>query len=192
MRTVRLWLIGAAAAFAVVGATSNTLSAQAHAGAWGEIGLGGGALVMSCDGCAEEGTYGAPYGGIAGGFTVSQQLLVGGRISGWKRGSSDDAGIRFTGTARWYPSSTKSWFVVGDVGYVAFRGVRAGGATESGGGLTVGLGAGLDIALGASTAVTPVISVSYDAIGSTSLVGAPMRSGLNTLLVSVGLALTLF
>lgn len=164
----------------------------AKSGAWGEFNLSAGALVMSCNGCAEDGTYVVPTGGVAAGAVVSHQLLMGGRISGWKRGGSDDGAIRLAATARWYPSAGSSLFLVGDVGYVTFRGVRAGGATETGSGVTFGAGAGWDLPIGGNTALTPTFSVSYDAVGGTDLIGTQLRSGLGTLLIAAGLTLSVF
>ncbi len=132
------------------------LSAQTshrRQGFWFNVGLGYGSL--GCDNCGNR--EGAVSGALALGGSLSQKVLLGVGTNGW---SKQQSGITLTvGTVtaliRFYPSSTGGFFLLGGVGLGSVRASASGssGATETGGGVLLGLG--YDFRIGKNISLTP-------------------------------------
>jgi len=148
--------LAAAAVLALLALTPEAASAQAgHArqGFWFNGGLGYGSL--GCQDCS--GREGALSGGLALGGTLSQKLLLGVGTNGWTK--SENGATLTVGTltalARFYPSATGGFFLLGGLGIGSIHAEIAdfGSDTETGVGALVGLG--YDIRVGPNVSLTP-------------------------------------
>lgn len=122
------------------------------------IGFGFGGGSFGCEGCGDRETGGAGHLKLGG--AVSPQLLVGGESNAWTK---EEGGARLTqanlsAIAQFYPSATSGFFLKGGLGLSRLEVSGSGGgfsfsATESGLGLTAGLG--YDIRLGTNFSLVP-------------------------------------
>jgi hypothetical protein len=122
-------------------------------GFWFNIGIGVGSL--GCNECVDRVT--GPSGGIALGGAISRQFLLGAFSNGWVKtedGVTLTAGTLVVG-ARFYPSESSGFFLLGGVGIgrIDLAVAGFGSASENGAGALFGLG--WDIPLGRSTSLTP-------------------------------------
>jgi hypothetical protein len=131
-------------------ATQDTRSRK---GFWFSAGLGFGSL--GCQDCTgREGSY---SGGLALGGTLSQKVIIGVGTNGWYKsvnGVTLSAGT-LTALIRFYPSYTGGFFLLGGIGVGSIHTQVAGfgSATETGGGVLLGLG--YDIRVGNNVSLTP-------------------------------------
>ena len=151
----RLFLLFASIALVLVTPfAANAQNAQTREGFWFNLGLGVGSL--GCSDCGDERETGAT-GGLALGGTISKQWLVGGFSNGWTKtvdGVTITAGTLVLG-ARFYPSPTGGFFLVGGIGIgrldVEVPGFGSVGETGTG----ALLGLGYDVRLASNVSMTP-------------------------------------
>jgi hypothetical protein len=135
-----------------VGSLVNT-DLPSRRGFWFSGGLGYGSL--GCEDCG--GRESGLSGGIQLGGSVSQKLLLGGGTTGWTK---SDGGVTLTvatvvALARFYPSASSGFFLLGGLGLGSIR-LEVdgfGSDTETGGGALLGLG--WDIRVGDNVSLTP-------------------------------------
>lgn len=154
MRKAGLLLVGLGliGLFALPGDAVAQLG-QARDGFWFNLGLGYGSL--GCQDC--ETREGGVSGGIALGGTLSDKWLLGVATTGWTK---EEDGVQLTAgtltaTARFYPSATGGFFLLGGLGIgtidVAIEGF--GSESEIGAGALLGLG--YDIRVAPNVSLTP-------------------------------------
>jgi hypothetical protein len=129
---------------------------RSRKGFWFNGGLGYGAF--GCRGC--EGRVGDWSGGLALGWSLSQQVLLGVGANGWIMSENNgnlSAGI-LGAVIRLYPWATGRFFLLGGFGAGAVHGKRSGleGETQAGYGTLGGLG--YDILMGNSVSLTPFLN----------------------------------
>ncbi len=126
---------------------------QTRDGFWFNIGLGYGSL--GCENCDTR--TGGGSGGLAVGGAVNQKWSLGVGANGWTKsenGVTLSAGT-FTFLARFYPSATGGFFLLGGLGYgnVDLGLAGFGNYSQSGGGALLGLG--WDVRVGENLSITP-------------------------------------
>ncbi len=134
-------------------AASAQQHAQTREGFWFNGGLGYGSL--GCQDCGSR--EGSLSGGLAIGGTLSKKLLLGVGTNGWTK-SENGAQLTvgtLTALARFYPSATGGFFLLGGLGVGTIHASATGfqSATETGVGALIGLG--YDIRVGNNVSLTP-------------------------------------
>jgi hypothetical protein len=133
-------------------ATASAQRPQTRAGLWGNFGIGQGSY--GCEGC--DGRRGGDAATFAIGGTLSSKVLLGVGINAWaKKINGVDVTVgTVTALARFYPSATGGFFLVGGLGYGS-EDVKSGGLSYSESGAGAVLGMGLDLRVGRNLSVTP-------------------------------------
>jgi hypothetical protein len=147
------WVVVCALGSVSVAGIAQAQNAQARDGFWFSGGLGYGSL--GCDNCGSR--EGGISGGLSLGGTISPRFLVGVGTSGWTKSqqgatltvSEIDARVRF------YPQTRGGFFLTGGVGVGSVTGSVSGfgSATETGGGVILGMG--YDYRVARNTSITP-------------------------------------
>lgn len=109
---------------------------------------------------------GKPVFSLRLGGTPDEHLRLGGELSSWVNPYTDDEGFDITETlnavslvGQFYPIRTAGLFLKGGVGIGATAASVAGGNTTTETGFMVQYGAGYDIRLGRSLALTPTVEL---------------------------------
>ena len=127
-------------------------SSLTRAGFWFSAGLGFGTL--GCETCV--GRSNGASGGISGGGTISDRLLMGVGTTGWYR-TEDGVWLTastFDGRIRFYPSRTSGFFLNAGAGLGTVSiGTGSVSVTETGFGLMLGMG--WDLRVGRNVSLTP-------------------------------------
>jgi hypothetical protein len=148
-------------------------SAQTRKGFWFGAGGGyGGAAACKEDGCGERKNSGVAY--LQGGYTLNEQLLVGGEFGFWSKNYSSPTARDYqrvsmyslTGTATYYPRRTGGLFAKGGAGIALIDSQVKAVAVQPdlGKGLGLIVGGGYDIAVG-TVAITPAFNYWYGRLG---------------------------
>jgi hypothetical protein len=163
--------VTAAAAAVCTLALASPLAAQraaVHDGFWISAGLGGG-LAFGDETFDTDSKSGVAIALRLGG-TPSQQLLLGGELTGW--GAEEGSTYVFRGallfTALYYPSARGGFYLKGSAGFAGRTidreiplGGDSGTLTQETGGLGIGAGIGYDIQLGRNFFLTPAADFLY-------------------------------
>jgi hypothetical protein len=161
---------------AAVQTPDDTLARRAkfHAG----FGIGPVALRYECDGCPERGSASAVgfYGRL--GVPVARRWVLGLELQGWKRQDAQDRASLTALSMTYYPGTSRGFFVRAGGGMTQFSGVSfSDGPTERGSGFGSLVALGNDLRIDQRLALTPMVTLSYSDIGTTTLVGFPERRG---------------
>jgi hypothetical protein len=128
-------------------------TAQVREGFWFNGGLGFGSL--GCDDCS--GRTNGLSGGLSGGGTVSDRLLLGVGTTGWHR--SEDGVSLTAGTLdarlRVYPSVSSGFFLTGGMGVGTINASVSGLGSAREKGLGMMLGLGWDVRVAPKVSLTP-------------------------------------
>jgi hypothetical protein len=122
-------------------------------GFWFNGGFGLGTL--GCQDC--DGRTNSYSGGLAIGGTLNQHWLLGFGTNGWTK-SEDGTTLTvgtFTALARFYPSATGSFFLLGGVGVGTVNAELSGLGSDTETGAGALLGVGYDIHVGSAASITP-------------------------------------
>jgi hypothetical protein len=133
---------------------ASPLAAQERQGLFVGVGLGWGALDITCEGCEVDRESGFS-GNFRIGGALSDKVLLGAESEGWYK-SVEGTSISFgtlTVSAYFYPSS-KGLYLRGGVG-LAVLSASDGEFSDSDTGLGFSFGAGYDIPIARKTALTP-------------------------------------
>jgi len=188
------WLAAAALLLTMAGSIAAQSSEPRRRGFWFSIGLGAGSVSVTCPEC--DAASDERLNGLAGhlrlGGAVSPHLLVGVEGTGWVR---NDQGLErriatASLTALVYPDRNAGFFIKGSVG-----GIRA--VVENpilvavGEGFSWQVGAGIDVYLGRTAALTPFVTYIGSSQVGTTLNGIDTGISLNPNIVQLGVALTI-
>ena len=157
----------------------STASAQERKGFWFDADFGLGSVGVSA-GNFDDSRTAAGIFGLAAGWAVTPQVLVGGDI---RTAGFDITGVivgtifisNVTGRVAYYPSPSRGFFVKGTIGgsFVDLD-IEESGTTLSanvGAGLGLGTGIGYDWYLGRGFSLTPAATYWYGRIGDFRFVG---------------------
>lgn len=186
-------LIRLAGAALVMMAASRPLAAQAyaaHRGLWAGVTPGYAYASVTCDECGAQASGGATHIALRLGLTAAPRLLVGAEIDAWKRGGPQSTAAEFGLAGYWYLLPGHQVFVKGGVAYSIFRGATFEGPDETGAGVGLIAGLGVDLRLGRSYSISPMLTLTRDNIGTTHIDSTPIRTGLESTIVAVGVGIT--
>jgi hypothetical protein len=185
MRATRLILTGllAAASLAIL---PSIVDAQDRSGFAFGIGGGYGSADATCDECGEGSRENSGAAYFKGGYTLREQVIVGGEFNLWtKTYSFLDADTtvnmyNLSGTVTYYPQPNRGLFVKGGAGIafvdteVAVTGAKVTADLGKGPGLIVG--GGYDIAVSPRVSITPAVNFWYGHAGDLKLLGETFAS----------------
>lgn len=139
--------------FGAAAQSGSAANSNAREGFWFSGGLGVGSL--GCENCDERETSG--MADISLGGTLGDRLLLGGALTGWSK-KEDDLTLTVStveARVRFYPIAEKGFYLTGGIGVGTIRVDvdRIGDESESGVGLTLGLG--WDIRVSRNVSITP-------------------------------------
>jgi len=150
-------------------------------GWWGSVGVDLSAIRFACQDCADEQpVYESAAGQVAFGKTIGTKVALGAEVSiATPSGPPGRAVITaITGSARWYPSSAPLYVKFG-VGMARGRSSLVSGAElyeTIRNGVVIDFGAGYDIRMSKSLAITPMFGWYMGAIGDIILPTAVIRN----------------
>jgi len=162
-------------------------------GFWWGAGLGTAWNQLNCDICSDSRRGGLTLGGKLGG-TVSQNLLLGGELTGWY--SSDDPVTELFGAlsavAQWYPSATGAFYLKAGFGLTTYRASDSLDEDQKFTSAAMGpqVGLGYDFRISRGMSITPYSSVMFAAFGNLRLNGNEISDNASFTLIQVGLGLT--
>lgn len=143
--------------------------AEGRQGFWIGGGFGQGYTDLSCAICGGTQAGGGPSAGLRMGGTVSRQFLLGGEVTGWRKGGELTQTV-LTGTliGTWYPSVEHGWLVRLGVGYTRYR------ATEGNEALnawlpTLQVSGAYEMRVSPTVSLAPFVGVSASALGAMNL-----------------------
>jgi hypothetical protein len=165
-------------------------------GWWGSFGAGISGLRFACKDCSEsQPVYEAPAGVISFGKSIGTKVAFGVEIGAALPTTEDRkvAATTLSGMARWYPSQAPFFLKFG-VGLSRARlSLTTDGQTQSAmrNGSGISFGAGYDVRLGKSVAITPLVGWYMSAIGDIG-VGDTVRQNVSWNTWSVGVGVTIY
>ena len=139
-------------------AFSAAANAQERSGFTFSVGIGGGSAQITCDDCGDE-RRSAVTGYLRAGGVIRPNFILAGEVNGWTKKDGDARSTISTvnAVALWYPSSS-GLYLSGGVGFgnLTFE-FSEGAVTLSvkGTGFAYQVGAGYDITVGTTIAITP-------------------------------------
>lgn len=161
-----------------------------RSGLWGGASVSLGVRNLSCGACDNEGANLASHLGLRLGITLRPDVLLAFEMNASGQPGSPDMIAQFGAVGYWYPRASRPWYLKGGAGYSLFRGEQRGEVAETGSGAGFLLGGGLDIPIGKSASLGPVVTISYDGVGDTHLAGGIKRIGVSAFTAVLGAALT--
>ena len=161
-------------------------------GAWFGASLGYGVGSVACNACDRSESTSATYVAIRGGATISQSFLVGVEIGGWRSGPDEDSDAHAAVIATWFPIAQSQVFLRVGVGFERFYGQRFGdGPTEEGSGIAGVAGVGIDLPFTPRASFSPTLTYHYGRPGATQISTTPLRDGVQTGFIGIGLGISL-
>ena len=193
-----VFVMALGAAAPAMAQTEEAATAAHPQGWWGSFGAGISGLRFSCKDCSEsQPVYEAPAVVFAFGKSIGTKVAFGVEV-GAAFPTSQSSGSRVaastvSGLARWYPSPSPFFLKFG-VGLARGRlSLTSNGQTQSAmsNGAGISFGAGYDVRLGRSVAITPLVGWYMSAIGDIG-VGDTVRQNVSWNTWSVGVGVTIY
>jgi hypothetical protein len=198
---LRLRILSTVLAAALAALAPPAVDAQERSGLWGGLGAGYGAAEASSDEIGAGDREGSGVGYLAIGWTLTDQVLLGGEAHIWsKTAHSDDFGGNMTVnlysalvTLMLYPSATGRFFVKGGLGASALdlevKVLNTRLTADLGTGVGYLVGAGYDIPAG-PISITPALSYWGGNIGDLEFQGETLFTHWKQNVVAVTIGIT--
>ncbi len=154
----------------------------------GAASLSLGALILGCDGGCDDGTSFAAAVGVRGNYAVSRQVELGVELGGWRSQAVDLQEFQVLATVTAFPGARR-WFLTGGLGYGWLFAPRYAEVNQTGSGVAVLAGAGIDFPVGRTLTLGPIATVNYSGASDLSALGFSLASNVTAWVATVGVRL---
>ena len=186
VRAALSWLLLLLVALAGDFSVTLAQTTARRSGIWAGIGLGYGSASATCEECNSAPATRGLTGSLSVGTGISKQLLAGIQVDAWYDRFDGGREIlsSLTGTVRYYPSQTGRWFGTAGAGLSSYWSSRS---WFYGVGWGLRAGAGYDLWTSGGWSLSPLLQVSFGAVGNLRSDGAVFLTGWRQRVLEAGM-----